>query len=182
MILAVVRAWAREGRRPNRDVVLAFTADEEDRTAYGSTWLATEHASLFEGCTEGISEQGGYRFEAKPGARVYPIAAAERGIAWVRLEARGRAGHGAKPNDENAIGRLAAAVARIDAYNWPLRVTPTVRAAIEQLADVVGAQVDPYDPKLSPTVLREKLGPPQKLLSWPYVTAPIPPCSAPVTG
>lgn len=159
MILAVVRAWAREGRRPVRDIVLAFTADEEDTAAYGSDWLVAEYAELFEGCTEGISESGGYRFHAAPGARVYPVAAGERGTAWLRLEARGRAGHGSKPNDENAVARLAAAMARIDAYDWPLRVAPTVRAALEQLAGVLDVRLDPDDPALSPAVLREKLGP-----------------------
>ena len=159
MVLAVVRAWAREGRRPVRDIVLAFTADEEDNGAYGSDWLATEHAEVFEGCTEGISESGGYRFHAAPGTRVYPVGTGERGMAWLRLEARGRAGHGSKPNDENAVARLAAAISRIDAYDWPLRLSPTVRAALEQLADIVGAPVDPDDPALSPALLREKLGP-----------------------
>ncbi|MFF0458346.1 M20/M25/M40 family metallo-hydrolase [Nocardia africana] len=159
MILAVVRAWAREGRRPVRDIVLAFTSDEEGTTEYGSRWLADKHADVFAGCTEGISETGGYRFHAASGKRIYPIGAGERGMAWLRLEARGRAGHGAKPNDENAVSRLAAAIARIDAYDWPVRVTPTTRAALERLADLAGAQLDPDDPALNPAMLREKLGP-----------------------
>ncbi|MFE3280577.1 M20/M25/M40 family metallo-hydrolase [Nocardia sp. NPDC059239] len=158
MILAVARAWAREGRKPVRDIVLAFTADEEDSTAYGSEWLVTEHAGLFEGCTEAITEAGGHRFYAY-GQRIYPLGAGERGRAWLRLEARGRAGHGSSPDPENAVARLAAAVARIDAYNWPLRVSPTVRASLEQLADLAGVQLDPDDPALSPAVLRETLGP-----------------------
>jgi acetylornithine deacetylase/succinyl-diaminopimelate desuccinylase-like protein len=158
MILAVVRAWAREGRRPVRDIVLAFTADEEDTMAYGSGWLVEQHAELFDGCTEGISEQGGYRLHAAPGKHVYPIATAERGIAWLRLQASGRAGHGAKPNDENAVGRLASAVARIDAYHWPVRLTPTVRAALNQLAEIMDVKLDTDDSCLSPGLLRETLG------------------------
>jgi acetylornithine deacetylase/succinyl-diaminopimelate desuccinylase-like protein len=159
MLLAVVRAWARAGRRPARDIVLAFIADEEATMEYGSIWLAAEHAELFEGCTEAISENGGWRFHAAPGKRVYPVAAGERGTQWIRLEARGRAGHGSKPNDENAVARLAAAITRIDAYDWPLRVSPTIRAALEHLADLAGTQLDPDDPALSPALLREKLGP-----------------------
>src|ERR1700712_1098882 len=42
MVLAMVRSWAREGRRPPRDIVLAFTADEEDSAAYGAAFLASE--------------------------------------------------------------------------------------------------------------------------------------------
>ncbi|MER6526336.1 M20/M25/M40 family metallo-hydrolase [Streptomyces sp. NPDC001508] len=158
MMLAVVRGWARQNRRPVRDIVLAFTADEEDTMTYGSKWLVDNHADLFQGCTESISESGGYRFYAGQDTRIYPVGAAERGQAWLKLEARGRAGHGAKPNTENAIARLAGAIARIDQYRWPLRVVPTVRAALEQLADIAGTEVDPDDPDLSPALLRERLG------------------------
>jgi acetylornithine deacetylase/succinyl-diaminopimelate desuccinylase-like protein len=142
MVLAVVRSWRRTGRRPARDVVLAFTADEEDTAAYGAAWLARRHPELFEGCTEAIGESGGYSVHAPNGTRLYPVAAAERGTAWLRLEARGRAGHGSRVNDENAVVRLAAAVARIGAHRWPVRVTPTVRAALEGIAGALGVPCD----------------------------------------
>jgi acetylornithine deacetylase/succinyl-diaminopimelate desuccinylase-like protein len=143
MMLAVARAWAREGRRPRRDVVLAFTADEEDSAAAGSAWLAEHHAGLFEGCTEGISESGGYTVHTADGRRLYPVAAGERGTAWMRLTARGRAGHGSKPNGANAVTRLSAAMARIGAHHWPVRITPTVRAALLALAEATGIPLDP---------------------------------------
>src|SRR5690606_3868948 len=131
MMLAVVRAWMREGRRPRRDVVLAFTADEEASAAYGSDFLVREHADLFEGCTEGFSESGAYTFHAGDGIRLYPVGAGERGTAWMRLTANGQAGHGSKVNTDNAVGALAAALARFDQHEWPVRLTPTVRAAVE---------------------------------------------------
>lgn len=158
MMLAVPRAWSREGRRPQRDIVLAFTADEEDSMAYGSEWLVNEHAELFEGCTDAISENGGWRFHAASGARVYPIGTAERGTAWLKLTAHGRAGHGSSPNSENAVARLGAAVARIDAYDWPIRMTPTIRAALREFADIAGTQIDPDDPALTPEAVKELLG------------------------
>jgi acetylornithine deacetylase/succinyl-diaminopimelate desuccinylase-like protein len=150
MVLAVVRAWQRAGRRPARDVVLAFTADEEDTGAYGAAWLAWHHPELFEGCTEAIGESGGYSIhaEARPGAppgepvRIYPVATAERGTAWLRLVARGHAGHGSLINRENAVARLAAAVARIDAYTWPVRLTPSVRAALLGISEALGIRGD----------------------------------------
>jgi len=138
VLLAVVRLWARTGRRPRRDVVLAFTADEEDTTAYGSRWLVEQHPGLFEGCTEAIGESGAFTFHAGDGQRLYPVASAERGTAWLKLTARGRAGHGAKPNPENAVVRLSAAMARIGAYSWPVRLIPTVRAAIDAIAAASG--------------------------------------------
>src|ERR1700733_11529725 len=138
VLLAVVRQWARTGRRPRRDVVLAFTADEEDTTAFGSQWLVERHPGLFEGCTEAVGESGAFTFHAGGGQRLYPVASAERGTAWMKLTARGRAGHGAKPNPENAVVRLSAAMARIGAYSWPVRLIPTVRAAIDAIAAASG--------------------------------------------
>lgn len=142
MVLATVRSWAREGRRPRRDIVLAFTADEEDSAAYGSEFLVREHADLFEGCTEGISESGAFTFHAGPGMRLYPIAAGERGTAWLELTATGRAGHGSKVNADNAVTKLAAAITRIGEYRWPVRLTPTVRAALTELAGLHGLAAD----------------------------------------
>jgi len=142
MVLATVRAWARTGHRPARDLVLAFTADEEDSAAYGAGYLVEEHADLFEGCSEGISESGAFTFHAGEGLRIYPVAAGERGTAWIKLTANGTAGHGSKVNRDNAVSHLAAAVARIGEYRWPIRVTGTVRAALTELAALYGVAAD----------------------------------------
>jgi acetylornithine deacetylase/succinyl-diaminopimelate desuccinylase-like protein len=141
VLLALARQWARSGTRPSRDVVLAFTADEEDTAAYGAQWLVNKHPALFEGCTEAIGESGAFTFHAGPGLRLYPVASAERGTAWLKLTARGRAGHGAKPNPENAVTRLAGAVTRVGSYTWPLRLIPTVRSAVEAIAAAAGVAV-----------------------------------------
>ncbi|KUO19981.1 M20/M25/M40 family metallo-hydrolase [Streptomyces dysideae] len=155
MILAVVRAWAREGVRPRRDVVIAFTADEEAGAEDGSGFLADKHAGLFEGCTEGVSESGAFTFHDGSGRQLYPIAAGERGTGWLKLTARGRAGHGSKVNRENAVTRLADAISRIGAYEWPLRLTPTVSGALTELAALYGVEPDLDDVD----GLLEKLGP-----------------------
>ncbi|MFD8236531.1 M20/M25/M40 family metallo-hydrolase [Streptomyces sp. NPDC059696] len=160
MILAVVRGWARQGVRPRRDVVIAFTADEEASAEDGSGFLADRHPGLFEGCTEGISESGAFTFHDGNGRQIYPIAAGERGTAWLKLTARGRAGHGSKVNRDNAVTRLAGAVARIGAHEWPLRLTPTVRAALTELAALYGIESDLTDVD----ALLEKLGPAAKLV------------------
>ncbi|WP_028801858.1 M20/M25/M40 family metallo-hydrolase [Streptomyces sp. 142MFCol3.1] len=142
MILAVVREWARTGVRPRRDVVVAFTADEEASAEDGSGFLADQHAGLFEGCTEGVSESGAFTFHDGAGRQLYPIAAGERGTGWLKLTARGRAGHGSKVNRSNAVTRLAAAITRIGEYEWPLRLTPTVSAALTELAALYGVDAD----------------------------------------
>jgi acetylornithine deacetylase/succinyl-diaminopimelate desuccinylase-like protein len=138
VLLAVVAGWARSGTRPRRDVVLAFTADEEDTAEFGARWLAQRHPELFEGCTEAVGESRAFTYHAGPRQRLYPIASAERGTAWLKLTARGRAGHGAKPNPDNAVTRLSAAMARIGAYRWPVRLIPTVRAAVAAIAEAAG--------------------------------------------
>jgi acetylornithine deacetylase/succinyl-diaminopimelate desuccinylase-like protein len=155
MILAVVRAWARQGVRPRRDVVIAFTADEEASAEDGSGFLADRHPGLFDGCTEGVSESGAFTFHDGAGRQIYPIAAGERGTGWLKLTARGRAGHGSKVNQENAVTRLAAAITRIGEYEWPLRLTPTVRAALTELAALYGIETDLSDVD----GLLDKLGP-----------------------
>ncbi|NEW77696.1 M20/M25/M40 family metallo-hydrolase [Streptomyces rhizosphaericus] len=164
MVLAVVRAWARTGVRPRRDIVLAFTADEEDSAAWGAGFLADRHAELFEGCTEGISESGAFTFHAGSGMRIYPIAAGERGTAWLKLTAHGRAGHGSKVNRDNAVSRLAAAVARIGEHSWPVRLTPTVKSALTELAALQGIPAKVDAPDFDVDALLAKLGPAAALI------------------
>src|SRR5450755_888129 len=168
VLLALVRHWARDGGRPRRDLVLAFTADEEDTAEFGAQWLVERHPELFEGCTEAIGESGAFTFHAGPGQRLYPVASAERGTAWLKLTARGRAGHGAKPNAENAVTRLAAAVSRIGGYTWPVRLIPTVSAAVDAIAAAVGAQ--------------RPAGGPAGLVTAAELLAPLGPAAALVAG
>jgi acetylornithine deacetylase/succinyl-diaminopimelate desuccinylase-like protein len=150
VLVAVAGLWAREGRRPRRDVVLAFTADEEDTAEFGAQWLVERHPGLFEGCTEAIGESGAFTFHAS-GRRLYPIASAERGTAWLKLTARGHAGHGAKPNPANAVTRLGAAVTRVGEHRWPVRLIPTVRAAVQAIAAAAGQPLADGSPgSLSP--------------------------------
>ncbi|MGV9315812.1 M20/M25/M40 family metallo-hydrolase [Streptomyces sp. NPDC003691] len=158
MILAVVRSWARAGITPRRDIVVAFTADEEASAVDGAGFLADRHPGLFEGCTEGISESGAFSFHADHGMTIYPVGAGERGTAWLKLTAHGRAGHGSKVNRSNAVSRLAAAVARIGEYEWPVRLTPTVRAALAELAALYGIEADPYAEGFDPDALVAGLG------------------------
>ncbi|MFF0740055.1 M20/M25/M40 family metallo-hydrolase [Streptomyces sp. NPDC004111] len=160
MVLSVVRAWARAGVRPRRDIVIAYTADEEASAEDGSGFLAAEHADLFEGCTEGISESGAYTFHAGPGMEIYPVAAGERGTGWLRLTGRGTAGHGSKVNRNNAVSHLARAVARIGEHEWPVRLTPTVRACLRELAALHDLDTpDPDDPDYDVDAVLNKLGP-----------------------
>lgn len=145
MTLAVVRQRLREGRRPPRDVVLAFLADEEAGGAWGAQWLVDTHPELFEGCGEAIGEVGGFSHSLDDGRRLYLIETAEKGIAWMRLTARGTAGHGSMVNDDNAVTELAAAVTRLGTHDFPLRLTKTVRAFLERVCAANDVEFDPDD-------------------------------------
>ena len=106
MLLSIVRARQRAGRVPERPITLCFTADEEAGGHHGAQVLVEEHAEELEHCTEAVGEVGGFSATVR-GRRVYLIEAAEKGMAWMRLTARGRAGHGSMINRDNAVTSLA---------------------------------------------------------------------------
>ena len=138
MIIATVRDWARTGYVPERDIVLAFFADEEAGSIFGSHYMVKNHPEVFAGCTEAVSEVGGFSVTVAGGKRLYLIETAEKGIHWMRLTADGRAGHGSMMNEENAVTRLAEAVAQIGQFEWPQRYSKTVKAFFKRIADVTG--------------------------------------------
>jgi acetylornithine deacetylase/succinyl-diaminopimelate desuccinylase-like protein len=138
MILAIVRKWARTGYKPPRNIVLAFFADEEAGMTYGSRWMTAKHPEVFAGCSEAISEVGGFSVTVGDGKRLYFVEAAQKGIHWMRLTASGRAGHGSMMNDENALTELSEAVAKIGRFNWPQRYTQTVKILFKKIAQATG--------------------------------------------
>jgi acetylornithine deacetylase/succinyl-diaminopimelate desuccinylase-like protein len=142
MLLSVVRHRQRTGRVPDRPVVLCFTADEEAGGHLGAQVLVEQHRDELEGCTEAVGEVGGFSTTVR-GRRLYLIEAAEKGMAWLKLTARGRAGHGSMINPDNAVARLSATVARIGAHEWPVRLTPTMEILLATVADLAGTEVTP---------------------------------------
>ena len=144
MILAVVRQRMREGRRPSRDVVLSFLADEEAGGSYGAGWLVDNHPDLFEGVSEAIGEVGGFSATIG-GQRLYLLQTAEKGMAWLRLTARGTAGHGSMLQSDNAVTELAEAVARVGRHEWPVRLTPAAQAFFEAACEALKVDFDGSD-------------------------------------
>jgi len=142
MLLSSVRARARAGVVPSRPLVLCFTADEEAGGAKGAGYLAREHRDLIADCTVAVGEVGGFSTTVR-GRRVYLIEAAEKGMAWLRLTARGNAGHGSMVHADNAVTRLATAVARIGQHQWPVRLTPTMEVLLAAVADLAGTEATP---------------------------------------
>jgi acetylornithine deacetylase/succinyl-diaminopimelate desuccinylase-like protein len=147
MVLAVVRQWQRAGVRPPRDLVLAFTADEEAGGDYGAHFLVDHHRDLLDGCTEAIGEVGGFSYTINDDLRLYLVQTAEKGIDWLRLHARGRPGHGSMVHDDNAVTALAEAVARVGRHRFPVVVTSTVRSFLEEISELLGIELNPDDPE-----------------------------------
>ncbi|WP_148572354.1 M20/M25/M40 family metallo-hydrolase [Nocardioides caldifontis] len=160
ILLGVVRARTRAGLLPDRPVVLAFTADEEAGGHHGAEYLIRDHRDLLEPCTEAIGEVGGFSVTVRD-QRIYLVQAAEKGIAWMRLTAHGRAGHGSMRNTDNAITRLAAAVARVGTHRWPVRLTPSMEVLLAAVGELAGTEVTPENAES----VVEEFGPAARMLS-----------------
>ncbi|MCC0099039.1 MULTISPECIES: M20/M25/M40 family metallo-hydrolase [Streptomyces] len=145
MTLAVVRDRLRSGRKPPRDIVLAFLADEEAGGVFGARHLVDKHPGLFDGVTEAIGEVGGFSFTVNENLRLYLVETAQKGMHWMRLTVEGTAGHGSMTNNDNAITELCEAVGRLGRHQWPVRVTKTVRSFLDELSDALGTPLDPED-------------------------------------
>ncbi|WP_114853356.1 M20/M25/M40 family metallo-hydrolase [Brachybacterium sp. YJGR34] len=150
MILALARHLARTGQVPPRDLLFGFFADEENGSVWGAQWIVEHHPEVFDGFTEAISEVGGYSItlpekDTGEDVRAYLVQTAEKGLAWGRLRATGRAGHGSVPNDENAIVRLARAITAIDEHDFPTEYIASVRALFDGITEITGQGWDEED-------------------------------------
>ena len=128
------------GKQPARDLVIAFFADEEAGGVLGSHYLVDTHPELFAGATEAISEVGGYSIHLN-GARAYLLQTGEKTLVWVKLIARGTAAHGSHLMRDNAVTKLAEAVATVGRRDWPIRLTDTTSQLLGELARIL--EVDP---------------------------------------
>ncbi|MGH3510328.1 MAG: M20/M25/M40 family metallo-hydrolase, partial [Nocardioidaceae bacterium] len=97
---------------------------------------------LVEGCTEAVGEVGGFSTTIRD-RRFYLIEAAEKGMAWMRLTARGHAGHGSMRHPDNAVTALAGAVARVGSHEWPVRLTDTMRVLLAAVGETAGVEATP---------------------------------------
>ncbi|MGO1538611.1 MAG: M20/M25/M40 family metallo-hydrolase [Leucobacter sp.] len=151
MILTAIAELLRAGERPRREVILAFFADEENGGVYGSHHLVAHHPELFAGAATAISEVGGYSIDLQ-GTRAYLIQTGEKSLDWIKLRARGTAAHGSRVWRDNAVTRLAEAVASLGRHEWPIALCDTTRELVDKIAAIFGE--DPHEVDAEELILR----------------------------
>ena len=158
MMTAVARHFKRAGIVPPRDLIFAFVSDEEHGGTYGAQWLVDNRPDLFDGVTEAIGEVGGFSLTvpSRHGGerRLYLVETAEKGIAWMRLSARGRAGHGSMVHQDNAVTAVAEAVAKLGRHQFPLVLTEPVAQFLAAVAEETGYEFDIDSPDLDGTIAK----------------------------
>jgi len=146
MILGALGDILADGGQPNRDLVIAFFSDEENGGVFGSHYLVDNHPELFAGATEAISEVGGYSVTLN-GQRAYLLQTGEKALIWIKLIARGTAAHGSRVIHNNAVTKLAEAVAKIGRRDWPIHLTDTTEQLVGELAKLMGSDLTKVGPE-----------------------------------
>ena len=141
MTIAVIRHYRREGIVPRRTLLLAFFADEEAAGIMGAKWVVRERPEIFDGMTEALSEVGGWSVPVG-NRRLYPIAVAEKGVAWAKVTAHGTAAHASRPTRDNAVSAVAGAVHRVASRDFPVEPTEANTALAAAVGQIVGGSGD----------------------------------------
>lgn len=122
----------RSGATLARDVIFAGVADEEAGSRHGSLFLVEKHPELVR-AEYVLNEVGGHTLHMGA-SRYYPIQVAEKGLCWFEITAEGEPGHGSMPHPDNAVVKLARAIAALGDTRLPLHVTPVVEHFLRTLA------------------------------------------------
>jgi acetylornithine deacetylase/succinyl-diaminopimelate desuccinylase-like protein len=145
MMITALQDILGAGTQPRRDLVIAFFSDEEAGGVRGSGHIVKNHPELFAGATEAISEVGGYSVTIND-QRAYLLQTGEKALVWIKLVARGTAAHGSRVIHDNAVTKLAEAVAKVGRREWPVHLTSTTEQLVGELARIL--DVDPQ--RMSP--------------------------------
>jgi acetylornithine deacetylase/succinyl-diaminopimelate desuccinylase-like protein len=131
--------YKREGFRPDRDLILALTADEEGGGPYnGVDWLLKNKRELTD-AEYALNE--GARGDMVNGRRIANnIALCEKTFVNLRLEVRNPGGHSARPVPDNAIYHLAAALQKLSTFGFPFKLNDVTRAYFRQMAKIEKGQ------------------------------------------
>lgn len=132
-LIANVIRLKEEGYKPDRDIIIALTADEEGGSANGVSWLLTQHKELIDAdfC---INPDGGGG-DMKNGKHLtMAVQTSEKIYASFQLEVKNHGGHSSLPEKDNAIYMLASGLTRLASFDFPVRLNETTHNFFEKIA------------------------------------------------
>src|SRR5689334_4521257 len=162
IFIANLIRYKKEGYVPDRDIILALTADEEGGGSNGVRWLIANHKDLIDAAYALNEGGGGSLRDGKP--FINSVGAAEKVSANFTVSTANRGGHSSVPRDDNAIYQLAAALTRIGGFQFPVMLNDVTREFFTRTAAIetpeVGAAMraivaNPNDAKASATLSRD---------------------------
>jgi acetylornithine deacetylase/succinyl-diaminopimelate desuccinylase-like protein len=128
-----------EGFKPDRDLILALTADEEGGCCNGVSWLMKNHRELVD--AEFVLNHDGFSIISDHGVpRAFELGATEKVYADFQLSATNPGGHSSLPRPDNAIYELAHGLDRIEKYRFPFELNSVTRAYFERMAQLTSGE------------------------------------------
>lgn len=116
-----------------RDIIFLGTGDEETGGQHGAGWFVDTHFDRIQDAEFLLTEGGSIHQDGETSS--YSVSVAEKAPCWIRLTAKGRAGHGSVPRPDSAVTRLLRALTNIQTYTAPVKVVPAVQAYFSALAE-----------------------------------------------
>jgi acetylornithine deacetylase/succinyl-diaminopimelate desuccinylase-like protein len=130
--------YKQEGFKPDRDIIVALTADEEGGDYNGVDWLLKNHRDLIE-AEFGLNEGGGGAI--RHGRKLFnAVQASEKIYQSFLLEVKNKGGHSSRPVRDNAIYHLAAGLQRLAAFDFPVNLNEVTRAYFERVSKIEGGE------------------------------------------
>src|ERR1700690_2532267 len=137
ILMATMIRLKQESFRPDRDIILALTADEEGGKFNGGDWLIKNHRDLID--AEFILNPDAGDFELDKGKKLLVgIQAAEKLYQDYDIKVTNPGGHSSLPGKENAIYELAEALTRLEHYQFPFELSEVTREYFKREAEIVG--------------------------------------------
>jgi acetylornithine deacetylase/succinyl-diaminopimelate desuccinylase-like protein len=133
--------YKQEGYRPDRDLILALTTDEEisDKNQLGITWIIAKQRKLID-AEFALNEGGGVG--VRDGKPIFnSLQTTEKLYQSFWLEVKNSGGHSSQPRPDNAINELAAGLTRLAAHRFPVQLNQTTRLYFERMSGLESGQL-----------------------------------------
>jgi acetylornithine deacetylase/succinyl-diaminopimelate desuccinylase-like protein len=140
ILMSAMIRMKQEGYKPDRDIILALTADEEGGNSNGVAWLVEGHPDLI-AADFALNPDAGV-FELQDGKRkLVGIEAAEKTYQDFELKVTNRGGHSSLPTSDNAIYQLADGLTRLQHFQFPFELNEVTREYFSRSANILGGSL-----------------------------------------